>query len=460
MSFVQRFQQSLESLTSLANTSSPENTRYVVAYSGGVDSHVLLHCAKQVGLAVRAVHIHHGLQKVADDWVLHCQAICQQLDIPLQVIYVDAQKKPGDSPEESARNARYQALHESMKAGECLLTAQHINDQAETLLLQLFRTGSSAGLSSMPLYRQFGDYLHARPLLSFSREDIESYAVDNDLNWVEDPTNKDISLDRNFLRQKLVPTIKKRWPEVVKQLFTVASLQANNLKVLEDMAAIDLANVTVSHNDSSTALIVKVKSILSIEMLKQLSSPRLLNVLRYWIIDQLEKQPTRNLLQEIEKTLIHSSVDAKPLLMFSGSSFKKFQNNLYLIEASDVLVDSLILDWQLPSALDIVELNIRLQVVEIDDCHKQSIRLDNELRDKKLTLRFRQGGESFHPAGRQHSQRLKKLFQEAGIPPWERDVTPLLYDENELLAVSGHWLSKKHLAKEGEAGWQILVTSL
>jgi tRNA(Ile)-lysidine synthase len=216
----------------------------------------------------------------------------------------------------------------------------------------------------------------------------------------------------------------------------------------------------VSQNESEVALIVKVKSILSIDLLKQLSSPRLLNVLRYWIIHQLEKQPTRNLLQEIERTLIHSSADAKPLLVFSGSRFKKFQNCLYLIEAPDVSADSLMLDWQLPYALDIVELNIRLQTVEIDAAHTQSFRLDNNLRNKKLTLRFRQGGEVFHPAGRQHSQRLKKLFQEAGIPPWERDVTPLLYDEDELIAVPGHWLSKKHLAKEGEAGWQILVTSL
>ncbi len=460
MSFVKRFQQALESLTALAEVSDSINPRYVVAYSGGVDSHVLLHCAKQAGLSVRAVHVHHGLQEVADDWVLHCQSICQQLDVPLHVVFVDAQKKPGDSPEESARKARYRALHEDMRAGECLLTAQHLNDQAETLLLQLFRTASSAGLSSMPVHRQFGVYRHARPLLSFSREEIEHYAAENKLCWIEDPSNKDVAIDRNFLRKNILPELKKRWPEVISQLSMVADLQANNLKVLEDMAAIDLANVLVTQNHPLTVPIIKVVSILSIDRLKQLSPSRLLNVLRYWVINSLEQQPTRKLLHELEKTLIYSSPDAKPSLAFLGFAFKKFQSNLYLLETKNISVTSMKLDWLPSSVMKIEALNIQLKAVDrvVSDSSKN--RLNNELLNKTLTICFRQGGENFHPAGRQHSQRLKKLFQEAGIPPWERDVTPLLYYNDELIAVVGHWLSKKHLADDAEAGWQIAIELL
>jgi len=118
------------------------------------------------------------------------------------------------------------------------------------------------------------------------------------------------------------------------------------------------------------------------------------------------------------------------------------------------------LDWSLYSNLNIEQLSLQLEVVEIPAGDSPDFRLDNQWRNKKLTVRFRQGGESFHPAGRQHSQRLKKLFQEAGIPPWERDVTPLIYANDELIAVSGHWLSKKHLAEQGEAGWQIAVQRL
>lgn len=464
MSFVKRFQQALESLTALAEVPDFINLRYVVAYSGGVDSHVLLHCAKQAGLSVRAVHVHHGLQKIADDWVLHCQSICQYLDVPLHVAFVDAQKKLGDSPEESARNARYQALHENMKTGECLLTAQHLNDQAETLLLQLFRGAGSAGLSSMPVHRQIGTYTHGRPLLSFSREEIEHYAAENKLCWIEDPSNKDVSFDRNFLRKNILPALKKRWPEVVSQLSTVAELQANNLKVLEDMAAIDLANVLVTQKNPLTASIIKVVSILSIDRLKRLSSPRLLNVLRYWVINSLAEQPTRKLLQELEKSLIYSSAGAKPSLAFLGFAFKKFQNNLYLLETKKLSINLTMLatklDWLPPAVLKIAALNIQLKVVDMVASDSSKNLLNNELQNKMLAICFRQGGENFHPAGRQHSQRLKKLFQEAGIAPWERDVTPLLYYNDELIAVIGHWLSKKHLADDGQAGWQIAIELL
>ncbi|MDT8281636.1 MAG: tRNA lysidine(34) synthetase TilS [Gammaproteobacteria bacterium] len=460
MSFVKRFKQALESLTALAEVPDFSDRRYVVAYSGGVDSHVLLYCAKQAGLSVRAVHVHHGLQEVADDWVLHCQSICQQLDVPLHVVFVDAQKKPGDSPEESARKVRYQALYEAMDAGECLLTAQHLNDQAETLLLQLFRTASSAGLSSMPVYQQFGVYQHARPLLSFSREEIEHYAAENNLRWIEDPSNKDVAFDRNFLRKNILPELKKRWPEVISQLSIVADLQANNLKVLEDMAAIDLANVLVTQSNLFTASIAKVVSILSIDRLKQLSPSRLLNVLRYWVITSLEQQPTRKLLHELEKTLIYSSPDAKPSLAFLGFTFKKFHSNLYLLETRDISLTSTKLDWQPPSVMKITALDIQLKVVDVAVGDSTKYRLHNELQNKMLSIGFRQGGENFHPAGRQHSQRLKKLFQEAGIPPWEREVTPLLYYDDELIAVIGHWLSKKYLADEAEAGWKVAIERL
>ena len=145
MSFVKRFQTSLESLSV-----PPENAHYVVAYSGGIDSHVLLHCCKKLNLPVRAVHVHHGLQNIADEWVIHCQSICRALNIHLDIIYVDARNRKGQSPEQAARSVRYKALKNNLLDGDCLLTAQHLNDQAETLLLQLFRTASSAGLSAMP----------------------------------------------------------------------------------------------------------------------------------------------------------------------------------------------------------------------------------------------------------------------------------------------------------------------
>lgn len=447
MSFVKRFQNCLESLYA-----PPDNSRYVIAYSGGLDSHVLLHCFKQVGAAVRAVHVHHGLQSDADDWVEHCQKVCDQLNIQLDVVYVDAKQTPGTSPEEAARKARYHALHDNMAGDECLVTAQHVDDQAETLLLQLFRTASTAGLSAMPANKRFGDYVHIRPLLSFSRDEIEGYARENDLQWVEDPSNLDTTYDRNFLRKEILPLLKKRWPEASAQLSKVSDLQASNLQVLENMAAIDLANVISTQDRALKFSINEVLSTLSIAGLKRFSSARLSNLLRYWIITTLDIQPTRNLLEEIERALINSQQDASPDIVFSGYAFRRFQDDIYLLKMIESRGELSDINWSPSSPLNISDLNIQMKTID-----SVGEGLNRELLAENLTVRFRQGGEKFHPAGRRHSQSLKKLFQEANIPPWERDVIPLVYSGDELIAVGGLWVCKGYSVADGDTGWLVEV---
>ena len=478
MSFFKRFQASLESLIQF-----PENATLVVAYSGGVDSHVLLHCCSKLNFCVRAVHVHHGIQSVADDWVVYCQKTCDLLDIHLDTIYVDGSKKQNQSPEESARKVRYDALYLNLRANEYLLTAQHLNDQAETLLLQLFRTASSAGLAAMPAIKRIREHYHLRPLLAFSRQDIEGYAIDKKLYWIEDPSNLQEQFDRNFIRKKIMPLLETRWPAMVRQLTMVAELQANNLQVLEDMAAIDLASAIKMSEQVfpeqplakrsaqwSSISVYDVVSVLSISRLKKLSSSRLLNCLRYWVIHTLKNHstdvsaikisPTRKLLKEIETTLVNSKQDVKSVITFSGFEYRKYQDGLYLLKPG--LLGRLLLDEQIrdqpdegvvwnPSAqatLPLLNGFIRLH-------DSNGVGLHRSLRSKKLRICFRQGGERFHPVGRQHSHSLKKLFQEAGIPPWERGAIPLLYYRDELIAVIGLWLCKHYAVAGNEHGWVV-----
>jgi tRNA(Ile)-lysidine synthase len=425
------------------------------------------------------VHIHHGLQSVADDWVLHCQKICDELNIPLDIIYVDATKQPRQSPEESARIVRYAALQENLKEGDCLLTAQHLNDQAETFLLQLFRTASSAGLAAMPSSKHIGNHFHLRPLLFFSRDDIETYADEHSLNWIEDPSNQDDRFERNFIRRKLLPLLKSRWPESVEQLVTVANLQSSNLQVLEDMAAIDLANVVIFPGANGKQQLNRswkydVVSVLSIAKLRHLSSARLLNVLRYWVkqkaVNPVAKiSPTRKLLLEINKTIIHSVQDAAPVIVFSDYEYRKYQDNLYLLKAKSHTDKGLLseLEWSPSQALFLPALNRRFRAVKNSGVTSRTVKssavmssdrgLKNELLDEQLKISFRQGGEQFHPAGRDRSQSLKKLLQEANIFPWERDNIPLLYWQDELIAVVGLWVAKSYVAGEGESGWSVVV---
>ena len=449
MSFVKRFQHSLESLCAPL-----EKSDYVVAYSGGVDSHVLLLLCKELKLSVRAVHIHHGLQDCADEWVSHCQETCKDIAVDLEVIYVDANKKKGESPEEAARNVRYQALQQCLHPNDVLLTGQHLDDQAETLLLQLFRSASSAGLAGMPASKAIGDHVLLRPLLSFSRVEIEDYAKQNAFKWVEDPSNQDTSYDRNFIRKDILPLLVERWPEINSQLATVAGLQASNLEVLEDMAAIDLASA-LSVPAEGEVTIFEVVSMLALGRLTSLSSPRLLNLLRYWIIVTLQIKPTKNLLEEIERSLINAKPDASPDIVYSGYAFKKFQDNIYLIRSNLVSLDLKEFEWNPSGPLDLTELNIRLTAKP-----SPSKGLSNKLLDKSLQIRFRKGGEKFHPSHRRHSQSLKKLFQAANIPPWERDVIPLIYLGDKLIAVGGLWVSHEFAVDAGESGWCVELVNI
>lgn len=220
---------------------------YCVAYSGGIDSHVLLHALvqhKPASAQLRAIHIHHGLQIVADEWVEHCAEQTCALNVPLEIKYVDAKAAKGKSPEASAREARYAALAEMMTEGEVLLTAHNQNDQAETVFLQLLRGAGVKGLAAMPAQTEFNSGILYRPLLNISRAEIAEYAVEQQLSWVEDPSNDNTHYDRNFLRQKIMPLLAERWPSFAQTVARSAQHCAEASALIEEVAEQDLVNMT------------------------------------------------------------------------------------------------------------------------------------------------------------------------------------------------------------------------
>ena len=245
-----------------------------LAYSGGVDSQVLLHLLSATDLDVRAVYIDHGLQDESKQWAKHCAQSCQQLNIPFQTISVNARAAPGESPEASARHARYRALATLVAEGHCLLTAQHQDDQAETFLLQLLRSAGPAGLAAMPFCDEFSAGLHMRPLLVFTQAQILGYAKQHDLVWVEDPSNQDDRYDRNYLRNQVMPMLKQRWPTIDQAISTVAKQQAENKHLLEYYAAAELKRINADAGS------------LPVDALLSFDEPQLRNILRYWIKQQ------------------------------------------------------------------------------------------------------------------------------------------------------------------------------
>jgi len=412
-------------------------SRYVVAFSGGADSHVLLHLCAQLPLPLRAVHIHHGLQLEAGAWDTHCERACRQLGVDYTCIEVDAGAVAGQSPEEAARTARYTALAGNIQTNECLLSAHHRDDQAETLLLQLLRGAGPAGLAAMPALRGFGSGYHARPLLGFDRAQLLQYAHRHGLQWIDDPSNAELRFERNYLRAEILPRLRRRWPGVVQNLAQAAGLQQQSLELGNAIAAIDLAAISLQQPDA-----------VSVSGLQQLDAVRQYNVLRYWIGRSDFARPRRSILREIIDNVLPAARDASPVVLWGESEVRRYRDGLYLLRTIDDRRITQIYAWDgaQPLLLDSPCLELRLQ-------YTPGAGLTQDALGRELTVRFRQGGENMRPHGRHHTHSLKKLMQQAGIPPWRRNRIPLIYVDNELACVCGYWIAAGFAVTSEQPGW-------
>jgi tRNA(Ile)-lysidine synthase len=432
MRLSRQFQHLLETLPAVKSA-----RNRLVAYSGGVDSHVLLHLCHSAGLPVRAVHIHHGLQAEADSWDRHCAEVCSKLDIAYTCIHIDAHPESGESPEDAARKARYTALENELRSDDVLLTAHHQDDQAETMLLQLMRGAGPAGLASMPMIKLFGRGLHLRPLLGFSQQLLTRYAEEHQLVWVDDPSNADTSFDRNYIRKQVIPVLLQNWPKANEALSQAAALQQDTLEIIDAMAATDLAAVSTRQRNS-----------LSISELRQLPEARQYNVLRYWIRTADYDKPRRNILQEVVNSVLPAAEDAAPLVLWGNTELRRYQDTLYILPALNSHEIHHVYAWDGEQPLFIESLNLEL-------CLEQTAGkgLHQDVVARGMTVRFRQGGEQLRPHGRRHTHSLKKLMQEAGIPPWQRNRIPLIYIGRQLACVCGYWIEEAFSVSADQQGW-------
>jgi tRNA(Ile)-lysidine synthase len=401
--------------------------RYWVAFSGGLDSSVLLHALVALRSSIepqtelRAVHINHGLHAQAPDWAEHCAARCRVYDIPLQTLSVHARAAPGESPEAAARQARYRAIVALLEPGDCLLTAHHQDDQAETLLLQLLRGAGPAGLAAMPAVAELdGGNWHARPLLAFPRQSLREYALTEQLNWIEDGSNSDDRYDRNFLRQHILPLLQQRWPAAPKTLARAAAHQADALQLIETLAEQDYSQV-----------IGTVPRTVSVPALKLLPSVQCSNVLRYWLKRNHVLLPSAAVLEQM-LAMLAAGDDRLPLVEWGCWQIRRYGDALHLLNRASVeLADEY--DWPVAQPTFVLEeLGLELRLA---DLYAAGIQLSPQT--ESLCVRFRVGGERVLLPGRSHSHSLKKLLQERKVPPWLRERLPMVYEQDRLLAVFG-----------------------
>jgi len=408
-----------------------------IAYSGGMDSTVLLHAMSQIqheiGHAVRAIHVNHHLSSNADKWQHTCTDTCSTLAIPITVCQVNLETGSGNSPEEMARQARYQVISDKLADGDVLLTAHHQDDQAETVLLQLFRGGGPRGAAAMSGYARFDPGHLLRPLLSCSREQLREYAVSHDLQWVHDESNYDTGLERNYLRHEIIPRLHSHWPSLTRVLSRDAELFSEASGLLDEMAAQDFQKV--HGKDAHT---------LSIESLRRLSSPRQRNVLRYWM--RLLQLPAANAvhLKHILHDILHAASDREPCVNWSGAEIRRYRDDLYALMPLTPHDNRTRLDWDTTLPLELPD-GGRLVP---EKCRGAGLRASACGHD--IQVGFRLGGESCRPAGQAHHRPLKKLLQESNIPPWERDRIPLIYIDGRLAEVVGHFVCDPFLARPDE----------
>ncbi|WP_413727757.1 tRNA lysidine(34) synthetase TilS [Sodalis sp. RH19] len=413
----------------------------LVALSGGLDSTVLLDAlaclrGRQLpDLAPRAVYVHHGLSAHADDWAQHCQALCRHLAIPFQQVRVSVDPADGGI-EAAARSARYQALAQALLPGETLLTAQHQDDQSETLLLALKRGSGPAGLSAMAAASPFHGHELLRPLLDISRAQLRDYAESRRLRWIEDESNQDQRFDRNFLRLRILPVLKERWPHFSRAAARSATLCAEQETLLDELLAETLQQLT--RDDGS----------LELAPMMGMSAIRRAAVLRRWLASFGMAMPAQEQLARIWQEVALSRQDAEPMMRLGDRQIRRFRQRLFILPLWPPLRGRVLL-WEdtgqplpLPEDLGLLRLGSSGGAVR------------RPRMDERVSVQFSATG-TLHILGRRHGRSVKKLWQELGIAPWQRERTPLVYYNEQLITAPGIFITREGQAGEEETGLNV-----
>ncbi len=420
----------------------PVPSRYLLAYSGGLDSSVLLHALGSLGNALaaplQAIHIDHGLQAGSDSWGELCQRCCDQLGVPLIRLALNLSVPAGESVEACARDGRYSALADVMQQDDMLLTAHHRDDQAETLLLQLLRGAGVDGLAAMPLLKPWQSGWQARPLLDVSRAELHQYALDRGLEWIEDPSNSAIDFDRNYLRHHLTPVLQQRWPSFTQTLARSARHCASASQLLVHLAEGDFENCR-----GNSAAVLDAAGLMA------LSTGRAANLLRYWLRQQGCRLPDERKLNAIIQQVANAREDASPLVVWGRFSVRRYRGELYVLPRHLPACPERELPWhgdvlQLPQQLG--ELRRHLAQGGIDrNCWDRA----------EVSVRWRHLGLRCQPAGREGTRSFKKIAQDLAIPPWLRDLVPLIFIDGELAAIGDYLVCESFAAKQAEEGWNL-----
>lgn len=427
-----------------------------VALSGGLDSTVLLHaCVRELPLSkLRAIHVNHGLSANSDRWQRHCEALCRELGVEIECRSVDV-IPDGKGTERAARDARYHCFEDLIGPNDCLLLAHHSNDQTETIVYRLLRGAGPKGLQGMPAQRPMGAGRLLRPLLNYTRNELQAYANHHKLDWVEDESNSVTEFDRNYLRHRILPPLATRWPDYQQRILRSAAQCESAQAVLDERGRDDLAQLDLRQERVGTSLALN-------KFFEQLTPDRKKNLLRCWIDAQSLPPCGHGIIDSVLSDLVSARVDACPLVSWPGGHFRRFRQRLYLLPSGLFSAPPLPLIELEPIQL-VAGTSVALPGGFTLSCSAgEGVGALRVKAADRVQIGFRRGGERCRPATRQHSAPLKKLLQEYRLEPWLRPLAPLIYINGELAAVADIFVCGDYECAPDETGtvllWQFQMT--
>lgn len=436
----------------------PEASRLVLALSGGIDSILLLHllaagAAGATSAQLHVAHVDHGLHPDSPKWAAHCKSQCDALGIPLSIINVSVDHASGKGLEAAARQARYAALAALVDEDCALITAHHLDDQAETVLLHLLRGAGTRGLAGMLPASPFGSGRLVRPLLEYTRAQIEDHANRLGLVWIEDPSNQDTHLRRNLLRLELLPRMAEVWPGAAHNIARTATLVARERAVLDELAEDDLAALECPHRAEGLAI--------KLEAAQALDGARLANLLRHMARVQGLAMPLSAHMDQMLHEIMHPSSSGYAQVRWQGGALYRERDLVRIAAAQEVDIDAspskFDLPWLPTTPLAIPELGLELVASRKSGAGLSCDRID---RAGSLRVTTRRGGERCQPDGYSHHKSLKKLLQEACVAPDVRARLPLVFVDGVLAAIGDRWYCRPFAAAPDEEGYVLTLVPM
>ena len=396
------------------NINKEDFNELLVAYSGGVDSTALLYFAKKLSIKlkvnIKAIHVNHNLSKDSKAWEKHCKEFCIDQNIPLELKDIKIILKKNDSIEERAREERYRVIYSAMKKKTLMLTAHHAEDQAETLLYQLFRGAGLSGLSAMPLVKEIPCGFHLRPFLNINKSTLMDIVNFSELKYINDNSNNDIKFSRNYIRKKIIPVIKEKWPSCSSTITRTSFNLANEKRLTEDLAEIDMQKYGFQDSNKIS------------KNIKDLQDYRLINILRYWIKKNGYRMPSVEQIRSICLNILNAGDDKNPFFYCKDFEVRRYDDYLEIMKPLKKHDPSEIYKWKFNENLIIPNLDINLSWKDLENKYGRSINNDVE-------VKFRKSGQNiiFGP-----KKSLKEYMRERKISPWNRERTLLVYINHNL----------------------------